>query len=188
MSKCLAMKIMFCFCLFTFVLSACHIETENNVGEKSEAQRTSDINEFNEEFIPIIETLTDSTEELIIDTDNEDEKYSVLEDIEFDSTKGISYREVIEICKKYIGEYMDVEGYDGYPYGFRCHEGTIVYENNEYFIVRVVTVGDFFVSYAGHAFVSIDGDEIYDGIKHSDGTYSFGRILNADPDIYTEFS
>lgn len=158
-----------------------------------------DGNVENAEYIADTDEIMLQQEEYI--TKNTVYEYFVRNVQTWQDDKGLTYDEIVAICIEYFGENGDIEGHQGWPYVFLCAEYSfpgedviIEREGKEYYIVRISWIvnadrpEESYPSYAGHAFVSIDGNEIYDGIKHSDGTYSFGRLLNADPDIYTEYS
>ena len=145
------MKHFLVFCLLVFIQYAGYAKPIDNIDKKNQ--------------IPILHT--------------ED----VLTEIPIDYVKGITQNEVINICREILGEIDDAnrpfgKGFNtGFKLGYRCN-AALEYNDIQYYAVTMSwLVNDNHWSYIGDVIISANGDEIYEGHEHSDGTYSFGKLL-----------
>ena len=103
------------------------------------------------------------------------------------SVKGISEEQVSILCRKVIGEKDNNTSpiYKGFNTDFELSylcDGAIECRGVQYYVVRMSwLVDNNHWSYIGDLIVSANGYEIYSGLKHSDGTYSFGQMLWSSP-------
>jgi len=113
--------------------------------------------------------------------------------IPIDSVHGLTSDGAMGLCRKVLGVKDDEnsifkmgEVHTGYSITYLC-EAAVEYKGIQYYAMRVMWDPDSPVwSTIGFLFVSASGDEIFDGIQHSGGTYSFGiAVWNSSAGVQT---
>ena len=110
---------------------------------------------------------------------------NAISEISMDSVRGLSSAEAIALCQKVIGTKDDekfilhiAEERTGREIGYRC-DGAIEYADRQYYVLCIMWSNrdDINWSSIGLLGVSSDGNNIYELIEHSDGSYSFGKCI-----------
>ena len=105
-------------------------------------------------------------------------------EISMDSIEGITSDEAVMLCREVFGDKHNEnstfgmsEGPRGIPMSY-LSEAAVEYKGTKYYCMRVMWLPhESTWSTIGFLLVSADGNEIHSGMRHSDGTYSLGRIL-----------
>ena len=149
----------FTFCLLFFILTVC------------QTKPVDDTDRINESLVS-----TKNSQEPVIINEND------LVEIPIESVEGITEEDAKNLCREIIGDIADgssliIEHNTGFKLAYRC-DAAIEYEGVQYYVINMTwLVDDNHWSSIGDLMVSANGNEIFYGIQHSDGTFSIGKSI-----------